>query len=396
MCVMDATLRVRVVKADGSPVQEYEVTPDRWLLFGREDGAEWVSELVDTSAGNLLLREFPDLLDRRFTHVVLPDEALARDEAEPSYLTSSRSLVLLHGEAGWWLINPSDRTTVDVRSWGKQRVQLRPRGDRRLLQERRLAFWVPSNLGGPHRVEVELLPPAVPAAYGSGRGTGLVTHSLTSANKRALCFFFEQFMRWDPPVREPRIGVYGHERVRALQAAGRSAPYGSALRDIFKSVAERHEQRDLWLLPVTAEASAHLWTLESAIDSGELTHEDVESVLSEFDEAEMAWRHLVAEQVSRYEHGLAEDLEASAWWLSANPRTRGKLLDRVGTLVAFALEKRHVVKAAPEAFLSSLEGIKVADLHSTLASDGRVTLPVEDVLDAAELDVVGELVLRVA
>ena len=393
---MTATLRLRVIKADGSPVQEYEVTPDRWVLFGREDGAEWVSELVDTSPGNLLLREFPDLLDRRFTHVVLPDEALARDESEPSHLTSSRSLVLVHGDAGWWLINPSDRTTVDVRSWGKQRVQLRPRGDRRLLQERRLAFWVPSNLGGPHRVEVELLPPAVPVVYGSGRGTQQLTHSLTNANKRALCFFFERFLRWDPPSRDPRIGVYGHDRVRALQAAGRPAPYGSALRDIFKSVAEKHELRDVWLLPVTAEASAHLWTLESAIDSGELTYEDSDKAFSEFDEAEMAWSHLVADQVSRYERGLAEDLEQSAWWRTANPRARGQLLDRVGTLVTFALEKRHVVKGAPEAFLSSLQGMRVAELHGTLASDGRVTLPVEDVLEASELEIVGELVLRVA
>jgi hypothetical protein len=40
--------------------------------------------------------------------------------------------------------------------------------------------------------------------------------------------------------------------------------------------------------------------------------------------------------------------------------------------------------------------MRVAELHSTLASDGRVTLPVEDVLEASELDVVGELVLRVA
>ena len=393
---MDATLRVRVIKADGSPVQEYEVSPDRWLLFGREDGAEWISELVDTSVGNLLLREFPDLLDRRITHVVLPDEALARDESEPSYLTSSRSVLLVHGEAGWWLINPSDRTTVDLRSWGKQRVQLRPHGDRRLLQERRLAFWVPSNLGGPHRVEVELLPPAVPAVYGASRGTKQLSYSLTSANKRALCFFFEQYLRWDPPSREPKIGVYGHERVRALQAAGRPAPYGSALRDIFKSVAERNDQRDLWLLPVTAEASAHLWTLESAIDSGELTYEDAEKALSEFDEAERAWSHLVAEQVSRYELGLAEDLEGSDWWRRANPRSRGRLLDRVGALVTFALDKRHVAKGSPDSFLSSLQGIRVAELHSTLASDGRVTLPVEDVLEASELELVGELVLRIA
>jgi hypothetical protein len=392
---MDATLKVRVIKADGV-VDEYEATEDRWLLFGRQDGVEWVSELDESSAGNLLLREFPDLPDRRFTHVVLPDEPLARDGEQPSFLTSSRSVLLVHGDAGWWLINPSDRTTVDVRAWGKQRSQLRPRGDRRLLQERRLAFWVPSNLGAPHRVEIELVPPALPAVYGSGRGTSTLTYELTEANKRALCFFFDEFLRWEVPVREPRIGGYGHDRVRALQASGRPAPHGSALRDIFKSVSEKHDQRDLWLLPATAETSAHLWTLESAIDSGELTFEHATSVLADFHAAELAHQQILAEQGSRYEHGIAEDLRDTSWWCGADPRARGHLINRVGTVITFALTKRQVVKVAPDDFLTSLDGVRVAELHEKVASKGRVTLPVEDVLEPWELDLVGELVLRAA
>ena len=417
------TVNVTVHPADGSPSLQYKVEHDQnvILAFGRPDGKERSWGLVDT-ADSLLHTALPHLrgLDPSVDvmHVDLPDSP----NANGRYATSACGLLLVPTPTGWVLLNPSGHLRAGqriggafptVRGWGYPPVNLAVAGGQFQLSEHNLAaVWLASNLGKMHRVDFQRDGSRTPSTYGvSSDLTGRPEYRLSERNKRALVFFFEEYLRWGAdPVFNPQPSGTARERIRRLEAAGQSVPVASWLRSLWSAsntaqgkgptapqVALDSEGRPLgprpdssadriWFLPENADKVAQLRSLEMALQWGMITKADTDRILGELDAAEPVLDELVSDLTSRYEHHLRQEISLSDFAAAGAfaDRERDRLIERVGALVSHALTHRSLNPSASPRDLPDLTGISVRELHERLHHGGNTPIGYRDAFDRAE------------
>lgn len=417
------TVNVSVHPADGSPSLQYKVEHEQNVIvaFGRPDGNERSSRLVD-AADSLLHTAFPHLREMDpvvdVMHVDLPDSP----NANGRYATSACGLLLVPTPTGWVLLNPSGHVRAGhriggavptVRGWGHPPVNLAVAGGQFRLSEHNLAaVWLASNLGKMHRVDFQRDGSSAPATYGTSSDlTGRPDYRLSERNKRALTFFFEEYLRWGAdPIFNPQPSGTARERIRRLEAAGQAVPVASWLRSLWAAsnttqgkgptaprialdsegqpIGSRPDTSTdhIWFLPENADKVAQLRSLEMALQWGMITKTDTDRILAEFDAAEPVLDELVSDLTSRYEHHLRKQIPRSAFTAAGvyADREYDRLIGRIGALVSHALTHRSLNPSASPRDLPDLAGISVRELHDRLHRGGNSPIEYRDHADRAE------------
>ena len=417
------TVNVTVHPADGSPSVQYKVEHAQNVIvaFGRPDGRDRSWGLVDAPS-SLLHTAFPHLagLDPAVDvmHVDLPDSA----NANGRYATSACGLLLVPTPTGWVLMNPSGHQRAGqriggavptVRAWGYPPVNLAVAGGQFQLSEHQLAaVWMASNLGKMHRVDLQRDGSRTSSTYGASSDlTGRPDYRLSERNKRALVFFFEEYLRWGAdPVFNPQPSGTARERIRRLEAAGQPVPVASWLRSLWAASntdqgrgptapratldsegrpigprADTSADR-IWFLPENADKVAQLRSLEMALQWSMITKADVDRILAELDAAEPALDELVSDLTTRYEHHLRQQIPISKFAAAGTfaDRERDRLIERIGALVSHALTHRSLNPTASPRDLPDLTGISVRELHQRLHHGGNSPIGYRDAYDRAE------------
>lgn len=434
------TINVSVHPANGSPSAYFKVDHGQNMLlaFGRPDGANRALSMVDDPQSQLN-RAFPHLATLDPPVDVMHVDLIDRANDKGMFATSSCGLILVPVRNGWVLVNPSGESRggqrlggaiPTVRAWGRPPMNIPVAGGEFSLREHLLAaVWLPSNLGKMHRIDLQRDGQrGTSSFFGSSGLTGRPDYRLSERNKRALVFFFEEYLRWgSDPVFNPQPTGSARDRIRKLEADGQQVPLASWLRALWSANNKQQGRgptapqaaRDtegaiiggrqdvtsdrIWFLPANADKVVQLRSLEMALQWQLLTKPDVDRILDELEGADATLEQIVVDLCSEFEHTLRQRIPASRFAASgADARDEvDRLIGKIGLMLRFALTHRSFNPTRSPRDLPDLDGMSVHDLHDRLHRGGNVPLQYRDsderaqhMLEPEELEEWGQIRLE--
>ncbi|WP_347354028.1 hypothetical protein [Intrasporangium sp.] len=417
------TINVVVHPAGGAPSVSYKIEHDQNLIlaFGRPGGMHRALDMLD-DPGSLLRQTFPHLagLDPAvdLMHIELPD----RPNDRGGFATSSCGLLLVPVPNGWVLVNPSGElrdgkrvggAIPTVRAWGRPPANLHVAGGEFSLSEHQLAaVWLPSNLGKMHRIDLQRDGTRHSLSYLASSGlTGRPDYRLSERNKKALVFFFEEYLRWgsDPDFNPKPTGT-ARDRIRKLEADGQQVPLASWLRALWsannkdqgRGPTAPQQVRDsdgaaiggrsdtsadrIWFLPSNADKVTQLRSLEMALQWQLITKPEVDRILDEFEGADATLEQIVSDICSEFEHVLRQHIPASRFAASrADAQDEvDRLIGKIGRMIRFALTNRSFNPSRSPRDLPDLNGLSVQELHDRVHHGGSSPIHYQDSIERVE------------
>ncbi|WP_141823104.1 hypothetical protein [Humibacillus xanthopallidus] len=417
-------MNVTVHSAAGTPSLTYKVEhgQNMVLAFGRPDGHERSWSLLD-DPNSLVMRLYPHLEALRPRVDVMHVDLQDTPNGQGFYATSSVGLLMVPVRNGWVLLNPSGElrggqrvggAVPSVRAWGRPPVNLPVAGGEYSLREHQLAAaWLPSNLGKMHRIDFQRDGSRADATFAASSGlTGRPDYRLSERNKRALVFFFEEYLRWgSDPIFNPQPTGTARERIRRLEAAGHTVPVASWLRGLWsatnkdqgvgptaprierdsegKPVGRRSDASEdrIWYLPASADKVAQLRSLELALEWNLITKPEVDDILASFDAADATFTQVVDDLTSGFEHRFRSQIRRDRYAASGGEAQVeiDRLVNKLGGMIRHALTHRTLNPTQSAKDLPDLGGMTVRQLHDRLHfASGSSPMQYQDPLDRAE------------